>query len=92
METLVEAVAKERGVELGTLRRRARNHRERDLAMYLCREVGEKTLKEIGAWFGIGTAAAGHAVSRVKQRHAEDRKLAKVVAGAKVAVIRKLET
>ena len=65
---------------------------ERDLAMYLCRQTAEKSLREIGEAFGIGPAAVGHAITRAKQRTKEDKRFARSVAGSKEALIRLLET
>jgi len=80
------------GVDLDELQRRGRPHTERDAAVYLCREVGEKTLKEIGAVFGIGPAAAGHAAARAKDRQRKDKKLKATLAKSREAIIGILET
>jgi len=60
--------------------------------LYLCREAGERTLKEIGRMFAVKTAAAGHAVARVKRRRDEDRRFAAALEEQRRALISKLET
>jgi chromosomal replication initiation ATPase DnaA len=92
MAAVLSAIAEARGVSVELLRERRWHHAERDLAMYLCREVGEKSLKEIGASFGIGAAAVGHAVSRAKAGVAANKALGAEAARARSAIARRLET
>jgi chromosomal replication initiation ATPase DnaA len=47
------------------------------VAIYLCREVGAKPLREIGAEIGIKGAAVSLAAKRIRQRIAVDRSLRK---------------
>ena len=72
--------------------RKGRSDTQRDTAMYLCREAGERTLKEIGKAFGVKAAAAGHAVARVKRSGKGDPGVAAALAKHRKAIIRKLET
>ena len=58
---ILRAICIVRGVKPDALERRGWHHVERDVAMFLSREVWEKTLKEIGQAFGVGVAATGHA-------------------------------
>jgi putative transposase len=89
---VLELIASTRNVTVENLQERRRPHPERDLAMYLCRQTAEKSLREIGEAFGIGPAAVGHAVKRGKQRTKEDKRLARSVTKSKETLIRLLET
>ena len=80
LELLLDAIAEALGVELDELRRQRWNHTQRDTAMYLCRELGERTLKEIGRAFGVKAAAAGHAIGRAKRLRQSDRRIANAIA------------
>ena len=92
MAVLLSAIAEVRGVPLELLRERRWHHTERDVAMYLCREVGEKTLREIGERFGIGVAATGHAITRVKRRMDASNALSNDIARSRSAVVSRLAT
>lgn len=91
-DRLLEVICQVLEVDRQHVKQRGRHHHKRNMAMYLCREAGERTLKEIGQAFGVKTAAAGHAVNRIKQRKREDSKLARSLSETRNQVIRKLET
>lgn len=80
------------GVTLDEVRRRGRPNEARDAVIYLCREGAAKGLREIGEPLGIKAAAVGHALKRVHERQAGDRRLRLQLAEAKEAVVRLLET
>jgi len=89
---LVTLIAEVRGTDAEVLKERGRGHTERDLAMHLCREVGERELRAIGDAFGVKYAAVSVATKRVKQRMRQDRKFRRQVENARKALIDKLKT
>jgi chromosomal replication initiation ATPase DnaA len=80
------------GVSLEEVRSRRRPHEARDVAIYLCREVGARPLREIGAALDIKGAAVSLAAKRVCQRMAADAALRRKVQAAKMAMIKLLKT
>lgn len=79
MAELLGAIAEARGIDSADLFEPRRPHPERDAAMYLCREVGEKTLREIGETFGIKYAAVSLATKRVREHVTASRKFRKAM-------------
>ena len=92
IEELLRVAAKVRGVRWEDLKQRSWNHVERDLAIYLSRESGEKGLKEIGKVFNIGVAATSHAITRIKCRMKEQKRFEKEVNKAKDEISKILKT
>ena len=83
---ILRAICIVRGVKPDALERRGWHHVERDVAMFLSREIGEKTLKEIGQAFGVGVAATGHAQARVRRRRQTERAFANSIETAKADI------
>jgi len=92
MADLLCAIVEVRGVSLEVLGERRWHHAERDLAMYLCREAGEKPLREIGESFGIGAAAVSHAIGRVRRGMAGSRTMRREVARPRDAISKIFKT
>ena len=92
MENLLERICTEVGIATASLRQRKRNNRDRDVAMYLCREVGERRLRDIAEAFGVKYAAVSLALKRVREAMADDRLLAAKVEKARTSLINYLKT
>lgn len=92
LSKLVGQIAVIRGVSPDDLLKRGRSHSERDTAMYLCREVGQKGLREIGEAFGVKYAAVSLAVKRVKEKLDKDKWFSKQIKIDKKLLINKLKT
>jgi len=74
---LLDGIAEIMGLSKDDLLVRGRNHVDRDAAMYLCREAGQKGLREIGEGFGIGSAAVSLAVKRTREKRRKEKRFAK---------------
>jgi hypothetical protein len=92
VEDLLGVICTVTEADRNDLQRRGWGHSQRDMAMHLCRDVGEKTLKEIGEAFSIKAAAVGHAIGRAKQRLQENRTAKRQFIEQRKAIIRILET
>jgi len=92
MAALLEKAAGAWGVSVGLVHERRRPNEARDTVIYLCREAGQKGLREIGEVLGIRSAAVGHAIRRVKRRAGKDRRMQRAVHAAKGRLIRLIET
>lgn len=73
MGRLLAAVAEADGMEVDDLVERRRPHPERDVAMDLCWEAGQKSLREIGELFGVSAGAVSLASKRVRSRRRQSR-------------------
>jgi len=60
--------------------------------MYLCREIGQKSLREIGDLFDVKYPAVSVACKRVRDRISSDRRFARKLAGSKESIINVLKT
>lgn len=85
---MIERIGELWGTSLEQICRRQRPNAPRDVAIYLCREVGAKGLREIGAEFGIKGAAVSLAAKRIRQRIAVDRGLRKRLQVDKDALVK----
>lgn len=92
MKELLAKVAEVWGASIEDVMDTKRPNQARDAAMYLCREVGEKKLREIGEMFGIRYAAVSLAINRVKEKAKRDTRHAKQVSGARRKLINILKT
>jgi len=89
---LVGRIAEVRGVAEEALLARRKSHIERDVAMYLCREVGQRSLREIANVFGVKYPAVSVACKRVRERASGDRRFARSLGRSKESVINRLKT
>jgi len=85
-------IAQARDVTEEALLTRRRSHIERDVAMYLCREVGQRSLREIGDLFGVKYSAVSVACRRVREKASGNRRFAGNVAASKKSIINRLKT
>lgn len=92
LDRLVAEIATLRGVDSEELTERRHGHAERDLAMYLCRDVGQRELRAIGEVFGVKYSAVSYATKRAKQRLRKDRKYREEVDDARNTLIQLFET
>ena len=88
---LLGQIAQARDVTEEALLTRRRSHIERDVAMYLCREIGQRSLREIGDLFGVKYSAVSVACRRVREKASGDRRFAKNVAASKESTINRLK-
>lgn len=89
---LLGAVAAVREVEQEALLVRRKAHMERDVAMYLCREVGQPCLRDIAELFGVKYPAVSLACKRVRDMASTDRCFARGLARSKQTIINRLKT
>lgn len=68
------------------------NNISRDMAMYLCRESCQKTLREIGDMFKVKPPAVSLACKRIKTRKQADKQFDKQIAKMKNSLIKTLKT
>lgn len=90
-DLLVE-IAAVREVDRDELLSRRKSHVERDVAMYLCREIGQRTLREIAALFGVKYAAVSLACRRVRDTVSDNKRFAKTLACSRQAILNRLKT
>lgn len=83
VRAMLERIGELYGVPLAQLSSRRRPNVPRDVAIYLCREVGAHGLREIGAELGIRSAAVSLAAKRIRQQIAVDRGLRMKIEGVK---------
>ena len=83
---LLGQIAEVRDVAEEALLTRRRSHIERDVAMYLCREVGQKSLREIGDLFHVKYSAVSVACRRVREKASCDKRFAKRLAASKKSI------
>ena len=79
-------------LEVDVLLRRSKNNHARDTAIYLCYEVGQKKLREIGEFFGIKAAATSLAIKRIKGNIANDISVNRRISKYKQELIKILKT
>jgi hypothetical protein len=89
---LLGEIAAVREVDRDELLSRRKSHVERDAAMYLCREIGQRTLREIAALFGVKYAAVSLACRRVRDTVSDNKRFAKTLACNRQAIINRLKT
>jgi len=92
IEELLGRIGEERGVTEEELLARRKPHIERDVAMYLCREIGQKSLREIGDLFAVKYPAVSVACKRVRDRMSSDRRFARKLVVSKESIINVLKT
>ena len=92
LRELLARVAQVRGVPEKTLLERKRPNVERDVAIFLCREVGQKRLNEISEPFGVKYPAISVACKRVRARAAADRRFAGELQQSRKRLINVLKT
>ena len=71
---------------------RLRSHVERDVAMYLCREVGQRSLREIADMFGVKYPAVSLDCKRIRDKALVNKRFAKRIARSKESIINRLKT
>ena len=71
---------------------RTRPNPARDLAMYLCREVGERSLAELAREFNVKYAAVSLATNRIREHMTNDKRFRKRVLMQREALINILKT
>lgn len=89
---LLGGIAQVRGVAEEALRTRRPAHIERDVAMYLCREVGQRPLRDIADLFGVKYPAVSVACKRIRNKASSDRRFAKRLSESKESIINRLKT
>jgi putative transposase len=92
IDDLLGQVAQVRKTTPEDLLTRRKPHMERDVAMYLCREVGQKPLREIAQRFGLKYSAVSVACKRVQDHASGDKRFAKRLMADKNAIIDILKT
>ena len=89
---LLGEIAAVREVAGEELLARKKSHVERDVAMYLCREVGQRPLREIAELFGVKYAAVSLACKRVRDTASGNKRFAKRLARNRQTIINRLKT
>jgi REP element-mobilizing transposase RayT len=85
--SMMERISALWGVSLAQIHSRQRPNEARDVAVYLCREVGAKPVGEIGAVLRIKGSAVSLAAKRIHQRIAADQELRKRLEAVKNELI-----
>lgn len=92
LETIMLVIGKVCGVSVSAIQCRAKGNEARDTAAFLCREVGQKSLAEIGEVLGVKPAAVSLACKRTRDRAAQNKRFAKRLQQQRETVIKKLKT
>lgn len=92
VQALLERIRELWGVSLAQIHTRQRPNAARDAAIYLCREVGAKPLREIGDALGITGAAVTLAAKRMRLHVVADQALRNRLDAANNALIQILKT
>jgi hypothetical protein len=64
----------------------------RDVAMYLCREVGQRSLRDIAEWFGAKYPAVSLACKRVREMASAGKQFKKKLKESQKSIINRWKT
>jgi hypothetical protein len=88
MADLMARICELWGVSTEAVQSRQRPNESRDVAIYLCREVGAKGLREIGCLLGVKSSAVSLAAKRVRQRMVADAGFRRRLLAAKGSLVK----
>lgn len=92
LDEVLNVICAARGVDPAALHQRGWHQVERDTVLFLCREIAEKPLSELGEALALGASAVWQAHARVARRIQTDSAFAKSVASSRAAIIKILKT